>query len=116
MAAKKSKTRKTKARATKRATSLTRDIKPVEVPFKDKLQGDRRFLISLIDDPVKTFREYGFNGDDKMMAMLQGMSSNLRQRAILVFTDILKMDNARNACDACNGCRACKACMTMGGY
>ena len=115
MATKKTKTTRAKARTT-RAAATTLQIKPIQVPFKDKLKEDRRFLMSLIDDPVRAFREYGFNGDDKMMAMLQGMSANLRQRAVLVFADILKMENASNACDACNGCRACKACMTLGGY
>ena len=95
-------------------SGVARDVKPIEIPFAEKLKQDKLFLISMIDDPVKAFRTYGFNGDDRMMAMLQGMAVNLQQRAVSVFREILRMEDARNGCNACNGCRACKACMTLG--
>ncbi len=88
-------------------------IKPIEVPFAQKLTDDKSFVLALIDDPVKAFRLYGYNGDDKMMSMLRGMSDNIHQRAIRVFGEILNLAGAGQACDACNGCRACKACMTF---
>ncbi len=94
----------------------TKGIKPVEMSFAQKLKEDKVFLLHMIDDPVKAFRMYGINGDDRMMAMLQGMSANIRQRAVHVLGDIVKMADAKNACDACNACRACKACMTLGSY
>lgn len=90
MAAKKSKSKRTKALST-RAAVTSRGIKPIVVTYKGKLKDDKRFLISMIDDPVRTFREYGFNGDDKMMAMLQGMAANLRNRAIANYSDIFKV-------------------------
>ena len=78
-------------------------IEPIEMSFSQKLREDKVFLIQMIDDPAKAFRLYGFNGDDRMMAMLQGMSTNLRKRSILVFSRILRKmsDNACNACDPC---------------
>jgi len=88
-------------------------IKPVEVSFRSKLKDDKNFVLALIDDPVRAFRFYGYNGDEKMMSMLRGMSNNIHQRAIRVFAEILNLAEAGQACDACNGCRACKACMTF---
>lgn len=99
--------------ADEKTKEILKEVKPVEVSFKQKLKEDKVFLLALIDDPVKAFRAYGYNGDEKMMNMLQGMSNNVRQRAILVFNEILNIAEAGQACDACNGCRACKACTSM---
>jgi len=99
--------------AVKKESNLSKEIKPITVSFKNKVKEDKVFLLSLIDDPVKTFNTYGFNGDEKMMSMLEGMSNNLRQRAIQVYTEILGLAQAGQACDACNGCRACKACSSI---
>ena len=81
-------------------------IKPIEEDFGKKLEEDKVFLLSLIDDPVKTFRIYGFKGDERMVAMLKGMALNIRKRAILIFNEILGMVDAANACNACNACTA----------
>lgn len=108
MAAKKTRTR--------RSSIAGIEFNPIKISFQDKTKNDKEFLISMIDDPVMTFRKYGYNGDDLMMATLQGMSEDIRQRAILVFGEILKYETARNGCNACNACRACKACTSiMGG-
>jgi hypothetical protein len=78
--------------------------------YTEKVKDDQKFLLELIDDPVKTFRSYGFNGDDKMMVKMQSASKEIRIRAIKVFSEVIGLAAAGQACDACNGCRACKAC------
>lgn len=92
---------------------ILKDVKPAEVSYSEKIKEDSTFLLALIEDPVKAFRTYGYNGDDKMMSMLQGMSRNIRVRAIKVFSEITNIAEAGQACDACNGCRACKACLEL---
>ncbi len=74
-------------------------IKPFELSFAQKLKEDKVFLLQMIDDPVEAFRVYGINGDDRMMAMVQGMSANIRRRAVLVYDGISKVKD-----NACNGC------------
>lgn len=91
---------------------ILKGIKPIQESFTQKVKDDKVFLLALIDDPVKAFRIYGYNGDEKMMNMMQGMALNIRQRAVRVFAEVAGLAEAGQACDACNGCRACKACMT----
>ncbi len=94
-------------------SEIMRGIEPVEISFEDKLRDDPAFLVEMIEDPVKAFRAYGYNGDEKMMAMLQGMARNLRRHAIRVFAEVSNLPQASQGCDACNGCRACKACIAI---
>lgn len=88
-------------------------IEPVEVSFATKLKEDKNFVLALIDDPVKAFRTYGFNGDERMLSMLRAMSNNIHLRAIRVFNEILNLASIENGCRACDGCRACKACTSI---
>jgi hypothetical protein len=83
-----------------------KDIKPKAVTFKDKVKEDKSFLLALIDDPVKAFIAYGFHGDEKMLGMVNAMSANIRERAILMFSEVLKSETG----DGCDGCRSCFGC------
>lgn len=96
--------------AEKKTEDILKDVKPIEISYSEKLKEDPAFVLALIEDPVKAFRAYGYNGDEKMMSMMQGMSRNIRLRAVKVFTEVTGLAQAGQACDACNGCRACKAC------
>lgn len=108
--------KRSRRKGTPRSISVAGEtIRPVEHGFAEKLRQDRAFVLALIDDPVKAFKAYGYNGDDKMMSMLRGMSENLHLRAVKVFGEILNIRQAGQACDACNGCRACKACSSIPG-
>jgi hypothetical protein len=83
-----------------------KNIKPRKVTFKDKLNTDNVFLLSLIEDPVKAFITYGYHGDEKMLGMVNAVSANIRERAIAMFAEVVKID----ASDGCDGCRSCFGC------
>lgn len=78
--------------------------------FVKKLKEDKVFLLALIDDPVKAFRAYGFNGNDELMSMLNTSAANVRERAIAIFSELCPVDKMTNGCDGCRGCKACEMC------
>ena len=69
--------------------------------YYEKLREDKVFLLSLIDDPVKTFKAYGYDGDPILMGNMMRMAEDVRKRAIEIFKQAGL--NADNACEACNG-------------
>jgi hypothetical protein len=87
-----------------------KDIKPKQVTFKDKLKTDNAFLLSLIEDPVKAFIAYGYHGDEKMLGMVNAVSANIRERAIAMFAEVVKVE----AGEGCDGCRSCFGCGSGG--
>lgn len=79
-------------------------LKPRQVSFELRLKEDNKFLVSLIEDPVKTLRAYGFESDEKKVNMLNAASRNVKERAILIFSEIGKMKNADQNCQCCQSC------------
>jgi hypothetical protein len=78
--------------------------------FAEKLGADKVFLLSMIDDPCKTFITYGFLADDRLMSMLQKIASDVRARAVAAFTALGVSTKISEGCNACKGCEACDKC------
>jgi hypothetical protein len=79
-------------------------LKPRAHTFESRLKEDNKFLVSMIDDPLKTLKEYGFEADEKKVSMLNAASENIRQRAAKVFSEIGGMKAADQNCNACQSC------------
>lgn len=75
--------------------------------YYEKVREDKVFLLSLIDDPVKTFKAYGYDGDPILMGNMMRMAEDVRKRAIEVFKQAGINGVATNDCDACRGCNNC---------
>jgi len=73
---------------TEKIRKEAKEIEPRQnMTFRDKLREDNVFLLALIDDPIKAFKEYELYGDDKVLSILDAMAANIRERAIRTFSE-----------------------------
>lgn len=71
-----------------------------EFKFSGALEEDKVLLLSMIDDPVKTFRAYNMETDDKTLRVLDGIAADVRRRAIELF----RQAGVDEACQHCQCC------------
>ena len=78
-----------------------------EFKFSTVLEEDKVFLMSMIDDPVKTLRAYNMEAEDKVLRILDGIAADVRRRAIELFRQA-------GVDEACQHCQCCGITGPMG--
>jgi len=67
----------------------------------EKVRTDKVFLLSVIDDPIKTLIAYGIKCDDEALAELNKIAADVRERAVQAFTQSKINIKFHNACNNC---------------
>ncbi len=67
----------------------------------EKMRMDKVFLLSLIDDPLKTLIAYGIKCDDEALADINRIATDVRERAVEAFAQSKILDSCCNACNNC---------------
>ncbi len=83
-----------------------RELDP-RLSYRNKVQEDKIFLLSLIDDPVRTFKAYGYDADSILLGNMMKMAEDVRNRAIEIFKQAGANAVSTNDCDSCRGCNNC---------
>ncbi len=72
--------------------------------FVKKTKTDKVFLLSMIDDPIKTLVAYNLKCKDDALERLNKVAENVRERAIGAFTEELATSGTNMPENACNNC------------
>lgn len=65
------------------------------------VREDKTFLVSLIDNPVKTLAAYNIEvKDDEMLRVLDGIAADIRERAAALFIEGGLAETTQN-CQCC---------------